>query len=123
MIFCCGAYHRADETLLLPPDFRYKNKKLEILTCPNCGCVKAELTRFNIEKQKDEVYKPKRKKAKKFIEEIKKGNWKIFKEKYGTRGNAGFVYGINIESKTGEILQYSVDFNGTKKLVKTINAK
>ncbi len=123
MIFCCGAYYSADEILFLPSDFKYKNKKLEILTCPNCGCVKAELTRFNIEKQDYEIYKPKRKKVRKFIDEIKKGSWKVPKEKYGTRGSSGFVYGVNKISKKGKIFQYSVDFNGKKKLVKTINTK
>lgn len=33
----------------------------------------------------------------------------------------GFLYGVNVETKSGDIKQYASDFRGTKELVKVID--
>lgn len=120
MIYCCSGYHKPIRTVFLLPDFMYRDRKLEILLCPKCGALVAELTQFNINSQKYEVYRPKRKKTAKFLKEVENGKWQEIKVKYGTKERAGFVYGVNKEMKNGKICQYAVDFNGAKKLVKII---
>ena len=87
--------------------------------CPRCGALVAELTQFNINEQKYEVYRPHRKKTSKFINEVSSGKWSEVKIKYGTKEKAGFVFGINRQHKNGKVFQYAMDFNGKKKLVKT----
>ncbi len=121
MIYCCGGYHSPLKTVFLSPTFEYRDRKLEILLCPVCGVLVAVLTQFNIKTQKYETYRPKRKKTAKFIQDLQEGKWREFKLKFGTRERAGFVYGVNKQNKSGKIFQYSVDFNGEKKLVKIIN--
>ena len=46
--------------------------------------------------------------------------WEEQKVQYGTKGGAGFVYGVNVQAENGKIYQYAVDFNGSRKLVKII---
>lgn len=121
MIYCCGAYHTALKTVFLIPDFKYRDRKLEILVCPICGALVAVLTQFNIKTEKYETFRPNRKKTSKFIKDIESGKWQEIKVKYGTKERAGFIYGVNKELKNGKICQYAVDFNGVKKLVKVLN--
>ena len=102
------------------PDFKYRDRKLEIGTCPVCGSLIAVLTQFNVKTQKYETFRPKRKKTVNFIKSVEEGKWREIKVKYGTNEKAGFVYGINKELKSGEIRQYGVNFNGDKRLVKVI---
>ena len=118
MIFCCGLYHEPFRTVFVASDFNYRDRKLEVLHCPRCGALVAELTQFNIKEQKYESFRPNRKKTSKFLKKIEAGEWQEIKIKYGTKERAGFVYGINREHKDGKVFQYSVDFNGEKKLVK-----
>ena len=118
MIFCCGLYHEPFKTVFLSSDFNFRDRKLDILHCPRCGSLIAELTQFNIKEQKYEVFRPNRKKVSKFLKSVEEGKWQEVKIKYGTKERAGFVYGVNREHKDGRIFQYSVDFNGEKKLVK-----
>ena len=119
MIFCCGLYHEPFKTVFVAPDFNFRDRKLEILYCPRCGALVAELTQFNIKEQKYELYRPNRKKTSKFLKSIEAGKWQEIKVKYGVKGSAGFVYGVNREHKNGKIYQYAVDFNGEKRLVRT----
>lgn len=121
MIYCCGGYYMPLKTVFIPANFCYRNRKLEVLVCPKCGALVAELVQFNLKKNKYETYRPSRKHVGKFIKNIEEGKWQEIQIKYGTKGNAGFVYGVNKQHKNGKIYQYSVDFNGTKKLVKTID--
>lgn len=121
MIYCCGGYHTPLKTVFLAPDFKYRDRKLEVLVCPSCGALIAELTQYCIKTQKYEVFRPKRKKTSKFIREVENGKWQEIKIKYGTKERAGFVFGLNREFKNGKIYQYAVNFNGEKKLVKVIN--
>lgn len=120
MIYCCGGYFEPLKTVFLIPDFRFRDRKLEVLVCPKCGSLVAELTQFNVQTQKYEKIRPKRKKTAKFIQSIQAGDWKEVKIKVGTKENAGFVFGVNKEHKGGKIYQYAVDFNGQKKLVKIV---
>lgn len=122
MIYCCGGYHMPSRTVFLSSNLEFRDRKLEILQCPICGTLVAVLTQFNTKKQKYETYRPKRKKTAKFIKKAELGTWFELKVKYGTKSKAGFIYGLNKQLKDGRIFQYSVDFNGKRKLVKVINA-
>lgn len=81
----------------------------------------AELTQFNMKKQKYEVFRPKRKRTSEFIKQIENDKWREIRVRYGTKERAGFIFGLNRELKNGIIYQYAVNFNGEKKLVKVIN--
>lgn len=120
MIYCCGGYHKAFRTVFISPDFQYRDRKLEIAVCPVCKALVAVLTQFNIKEQKYEVFRPKRKKTAKFIQDLQQGKWKEMKVKYGTKERSGFIFGLNKELKNGLIYQYAVNFNGVKKLVKIV---
>ena len=120
MIYCCGGYHQATKIVELGSHYKYSERKLEILECPICKSLVAELTLFNIKRQCYEYFRPKRKKVSAFIQDVQSGKWDEIHLKYGTKERAGFVYGENREYKSGKICQYSVDFNGLKKLVKVI---
>lgn len=120
MIFCCGGYHKPGQTVFLFPDFQYRDRKLEILVCPVCGALIAELVQYNVSSQKYEYFRPQRKKTGKFLAQLQKGKWREFNVKFSSKSNAGFVYGLNKVDKSGVIYQYSVDFNGKKNLVKVI---
>lgn len=123
MIYCCGGCHTPLKTVFLPANFRYRDRKLEVLVCPKCGTLVAELVQFDVRKNKYETYRPASKQTISFIKDVQAGKWREIKIKYGTKGNAGFVYGVNKQRKNGKIYQYAVDFNGTKKLVKVIDVK
>lgn len=122
MIYCCGVCRNPDKTVFLSPDAKYRDRKLEILECPKCGKLHAVLTQFNVKIQQYEIFKPKRKKVAKFLHdnETELNKWQEVKIKYGTREKAGFIYGINRESKNGTIYQFAADFNGEKRLVKIV---
>ena len=102
------------------PTFRHRERKLEVLTCPVCGGIVAELVQYNVRTKEYETFRPKKKKTLKFIEDVENGKFDEVKIKYGTTHGSAFVYGLNKEAKDGKIYQYSVDFNGQKKLVKII---
>ena len=120
MIYCCGALREAQSIVFLMPNFKYRDRRLEVIICPNCGAVSAELHQFNNITQKYEIQRPKRKEVAKFIKKIQKSVQDDWQKQSGSKSRAGFVYGMNIERANGKIYQYSVDFNGTKKLVKVI---
>ncbi len=120
VIYCCGGYHTPHQTVYLLPENEFKARKLEIIVCPVCGSLAAELTQYNTNTGEYETLRPKRKQAAKFIKKLQEGKWKEQKVCCGTKYNAGFVYGVNVEAKNGKIYQYAVDFNGERKLVKVI---
>ena len=109
------------KTVSILPDFQYRDRKLEVTVCPICGALNAELIQYNVKTEKYETYRPKQKKAAKFIKNVESGKWQEIKIKCGTKERAGFVYGVNRVLKDGKIYQYAVDFNGERKLVKIIN--
>ncbi len=107
-------------TVILLPDKKYRDRKLEIMVCPVCGGLSAVLTQFNIKKKRYETYRPQRKKTAKFIQKVQQQQWTEEKAAYGTKSKAGFVYGVNMQSSNGKIYQFAVDFNGKRRLVKVI---
>ena len=122
MIYCCGFYQNPVRTVFLLPNFKYKDRKLEIFVCGNCGKLAAELTQFNVITKKYETYKPSsRKRTEEFIRKIKNGKFDEINIRNGTKERAGFVYGVNTEYRNGKIRQYAVDFNKQRKLVKELN--
>ncbi len=120
MIYCCGVYHSPSRVIIPAETKLFKQRRLEILICPKCNSLIAELTQFSLIKNEFEKIRPKRKKTFKFINSIENGEWEEEIIKYGTKANAAFVYGVNEEDKNGNINQYAVDFNGVKKLVKVL---
>ena len=121
MIYCCGVYHSPNRVIIPADTNSYSDRKLEILICPKCNSLIAELTQYSLSKQVYEKIRPKRKKTFAFINSIENGEWSEEKTiKYGTKSNASFVYGVNEEDCNGNIIQYAVDFNGVKKLVRII---
>ena len=121
VIYCCGGYHKPLRTVFLLPDFGYRDRKLEVVVCPICGALVAELVQFNVKTQKYETFRPKRKKVSAFIKKIENDKWQEIKVQYGTKERSGFVYGINREYKNGKIYQYAFNFNGERKLEKVIS--
>ncbi len=101
-------------------DFKYDNKKLEILSCRVCGKPVAELSQFDLEKGKFQTIRLSKKRLNRYCNRLKNGRWQEVNIPKGTKGGAGFVYGVNRIDKNGTIYQYSVDFNGTKKLVRKL---
>ena len=120
MIYCCGGYHSPIKTIELSSHYKYSERKLEILECPICKTLVAELKMFNIKHQKYEYFRPKRKKTAQFIKDVQSGKWDEIYLKFGTKERSGFVFGENREYKNGKIRQYAVDFNGVKRLVKVV---
>lgn len=120
MIYCCGAYHSPLRTVELGSHYKYSERRLEIVVCPICNSLVAQLVMFNIKKQRYEYFRPKRKKTYEFIKDVESGKWDVVHLKFGTKERSGFVYGQNRECKNGDIRQYAVDFNGVKKLVKVV---
>ena len=121
MIYCCGGYHTPYKTVALLPTFRHRERKLEVLVCPICGSVVAELVQYNVKTQMYEKIRPKKKKTLKFLADVESGKFDEVKIKHGVKQNAGYIFGVNKQAKDGKIYQYSVDFNGNKKLVKVID--
>ena len=109
------------KTVFLMPDFQFRERKLELIVCPKCGALRAEVTQYNIKEKKYEVKRLKNKKISRFISEIETGKIRKIDIKRGTKERSAFVYGVNKECKDGTIKQYAVDFNGNKRLVKVIN--
>lgn len=120
MIYCCGGYHLPTKTVFVPSGFRFRDRKLEVLVCPNCGRLVAELVQFDVKKNEYVTIRPKKKLTKKFIQDVQSGKLDEVKVLHGTKQGAAYVFGLNKEAKDGKIYQYAVDFNGTKKLVKII---
>ena len=120
MIMCCRQKHKSFVRIVLCDEKLYKDRILEVVICPICGALIAELTQTNTKTGKKEIIRPKRKQTASFIQKMQMQKWKHTEIKTGTKGNQGFVYGENREHKNGKIYQYSVDFNGEKKLVKIV---
>ena len=90
------------------------------MTCPVCGGLVAELVQYDVREKRYETFRPKKKKTLKFVQDVESGKYDEVKVSSGTSYSASFIYGLNKEAKDGKIYQYSVDFNGQKKLVKII---
>ncbi len=66
-IYCCGRYNLSNERLELPINDKYKDRILEICTCPVCNKVKAILTQTRIIDNKIVEWRPKKGKTTNFI--------------------------------------------------------
>lgn len=120
---CCGRFYPKEVYNL---DLKnYSGGLLEVGFCPHCGnfiCVVGKKD-YNREWHYQVA---KRKQALKLYEEYKNfisEDLTYKKQKYGNRSNMGFRYGLNLEIKNSkrEVIgtkQYSVDFNGSKELIK-----
>ena len=123
MLNCHGLF-RAEEIWFLEDNEKFKNRRLEIGVCPFCN--NKILGLFEKDKKTDKrVYiRARDKKAKRLFEQLKTQiDYKRSDIPKGTKSNMGFVFGKNeIVKINGEkiILQKSVDFNGTEKIVKKI---
>ena len=121
MIFCCGRKQNPVKTVRLMPDFKYRERLLELIICEVCGKIIAEITQYNVKTKKYCKKHLSKRQLAKYLARLDNGRWQEVKLDYGTKERAGFVYGVNRIDKEGKIYQYSVDFNGTKTLVKVIN--
>ncbi len=118
MILCCGRELKPERIIRLLPDFKYRERLLELISCPNCGKIIGELTQYNVITGKYERKRLSKRVLARYAQRLDSGSWEEVKILHGTKGGAGFVYGINRIDKEGNIYQYAVDFNGVKVLVK-----
>jgi hypothetical protein len=112
--------HKPVRVIRIMPDFNYSDRVLELFICEVCGKITAELTQFNIKHQKIKKKRLEKRRLANYIALLKDGSWKEIPVDFGTKSRAGFSYGVNKKDKDGKIYQYSVDFNGTKTLVKVL---
>lgn len=110
---------------MLAPDNEYQSRVMVVGFCPNCCNIVLEIHSQDFKgNQHTKTFR--REKAKKMYEKMQCniiGDY-VAKVKFGTRSNMGFHYGDNkeIRNPKGMIVgfrQYSVDFNGTRKVVGT----
>ncbi len=133
MIFCCGAYHRADATYVLKSSNYYKDRILEIIyECPSkneqCHAYIAELTQTNISTLKRRTIRKKNQDAIEYVKYLLISNeldCYPISPRQGSKSNMNWIYGKNkeIKDKKGNILeicQSAVDFNEQKKVIKHI---
>ena len=126
MLNCHGLF-RAQEVWFLYDNEKFKNRRLEMGSCPYCGNWIIGL--FEIEKDSNKLFfiRARDKKAKRLYEVLKNQiDYKKSDIPKGSKSNMGFVFGKNEEkSVDGKkvIIQKSVDFNGTEKTVKIITTQ
>lgn len=91
---------------------------MEIGFCPKCGAFVLEYRKLDYD-GKCFIEYLKRKKALRLFDQLKNDITRevVTKVKHGNKSNMGFKYGENIEVNN-QIKQYSVDFNGTKELIR-----
>lgn len=121
MIYCCGKFQKPVKSVCLLSDFNYTNRRLDIIVCDVCGKITAELSQYNVKTKKFKIRKLQKRQLNRFLINLKNGSWQEVKLNYGTKSASGFNFGVNKQDKKGNIYQYSVDFNGVKKLIKIIN--
>lgn len=110
---------------MLAPDNEYQSRVMVVGFCPNCCNIILEMHSQDFKgKLHTKTYR--REKAKKMYEKMQCdiiGDY-VSKVKFGTRSNMSFHYGDNkeIRNTKGVVVgfrQYSVDFNGTREIVRT----
>ena len=108
MLYCCGKYYLNTEKKYLLDTATKHNQVLEYGICPRCSILKAVLTFTDLEGKRKEI-KPKKRKAKDFINECLTQPYyelKDLKEKFGTKNNMFWLFQTNGTIK---------DFNNTTK--------
>ena len=113
---CCTNFYSKEVYTLTPKE--YLERILEIGFCPKCGAFVVELRKLDYNGKLSIDY-CKRKKALRLFESVKNDITRsvVAKIRHGNKSNMGFKYGENVETTEG-IKQYSVDFNGTKELIR-----
>lgn len=121
MQHCCK-FH-ADNIYFLEDNNMFSSRKLSIGFCPICKKPVAELTEWRF----DGVFNKQRtaginanamvnELSNQIISSINDINYKKLKSK-----PYGWKYGINKQTKNGNIKQYACDFYGNKELIKTLH--
>jgi len=121
MLYCCNKLiDPLEEDFFIFDTNKLAKRHVEAGWCknPKCNAFMAQLTQFNIERQRWEITRPTKKEANNKLNEWKKERYvpRYENPKQGTKGNMGFAYGKNTSRG-----QYRVDWNNTKALVKTYN--
>jgi len=94
MLFCCHKYFHQTEKRYLLDTFKHNNRILEFGICPNCGTLKALLT-YKDSTGKTKEHKPKKKRAKEFINDCLNQPYyelKDLKIKFGTKNNMFWLF-------------------------------
>ena len=102
-------------------DYKFTNRRLDIIVCNVCGKITAELSQYNVRTKKFKTKKLQKRQLSRYLINLKNGAWQEVKLNTGVKSASGFNFGVNKQDKKGNIYQYAVDFNGMKKLVKVIN--
>ena len=108
MLFCCHKYFSETEKRYLLDNEKHHNRVLEFGTCPICNTLKAILT-YKDAQGKLKEHKPKKKKAKQFINDCLTQPYfeiKDLKERFGSKNNMFWLFQTNGTIK---------DFNNTVK--------
>ena len=116
MFHCVKFFHFKIIYLFDSPSFRHRT--ITIGVCPKCGKLIAELKEERKADGKTFVDIKSGIEAHNFLKKIETQinySWERKKEK---NLPIGWKFGINIETKAGEIKQYASDFRGNKELVK-----
>lgn len=113
-IFCCGVYWSSGDERI--EDFRtldlletplFSKRKIEIVTCPKCNHLRAELTQYNKQQKQWKNFKPKKKHTAEFIKAYESQPYIENLKNHiqnGTRENMNWLYQENGNIK---------DFNNT----------
>ena len=119
-MICCSIEQKPVKIVKLLPDFKYKDRILQVFVCCKCGKITAELRQYCIRHKKFKIKKLSKRQLAKYVVKQPDNSWCEVKIEKGIKQRAGFIYGVNKVDKNGKIYQYAVDFNGVKTLVKEI---
>lgn len=118
MFHCTKFFHFKIIYLFDSPSFR--SRYIKVGVCPKCGKLIAELHEERKADGKEFIDIKSSFDAINFLKKIETQtnySWERKKEK---NLPIGWKFGINIETKSGEIKQYASDFRGNKELVKSL---
>ena len=115
---CCVDF-KPKRRFILSPN-KYKERTLEYGFCPKCNVFVVSLKTKDFDGHISTVT-AKRKKAINLYNALKPDIITGYRKniRQGNRSNMAFIFGLNIQ-KGETISQYAVDFNGEKKLIKTL---
>ena len=120
-IFCCGCYHISSEKRILQDTEKYKDRVLEIITCPKCGQIKALMVEHRKIDNKIKETRPKKGKVQEFIKKYSVGSWfdaNVKNIKCGTLSNMHWNYSDGKRNK-----QWVKDFNEVSQFKNTETIK
>ena len=124
MLNCHGLF-RAEEIWFLQDNKNFKNRRMECGTCPHCENWIVGLFERGKNTGILKYTRARDKKAKKLYKELQyEIDYKKSDIPKGSKSNMGYIYGKNeIMKINGKkcLVQKSVDFNGTEKIIKKEN--